>query len=168
MPQAKQSAQEDSKNVTQRFRSQYIFIGLLIILPLVLFFHWIFRGEVLFWGTSMYQFWTWHQLVKTITLSGQWPLWNPLLGNGTPLLANLQTAFFYPLNLLYFLIPVEHGLTLSVILHLMLAGVLMFVYARAIGLTRFAAAVSALTYMLSGYVIGRVQFVTRNQYPSQS
>jgi hypothetical protein len=56
--------------------------------------------------------------------------------------------------------PVEHGLTFSMVLHLMLAGVLMFFYARRIGLTPFAATLSALTYMFSGYIIGRTQFMT--------
>ena len=133
---------------------------IIIILPFVLFWRWVVRGEVLYWGTLLFQFWPWHQLVKTSLLAGEWPLWNSLLGNGTPLLANLQSAVFYPLNLLYLLIPVEHGLTLSIILHLALAGVLMYLYAQQIGLNPFAATLSALTYMFSGYLIGRTQFVS--------
>ncbi len=132
----------------------------IFVLPFLLFWRWLFRGEVLFWGTSLFQFWPWHSLSKTIALSGEWPLWNPLLGNGTPLLANLQTAFFYPPNLLYFLMPVEHGLTLSVILHLSLAGLLMYGYGRTINLSPFGAAIAALSYMFSGYITGRAQFVT--------
>jgi hypothetical protein len=57
-----------------------------------------------------------------MVLAGEWPLWNPLLGNGTPLLANLQTAAFYPPNLIYLVLPVAHALTLSVSFHLLLAG----------------------------------------------
>jgi hypothetical protein len=135
-------------------------MSLVVILPLLLFWRWVFKGEVLFWGTLLFQFWPWHHLAKTIAMAGEWPLWNPLLGNGTPLLANLQTAFFYPPNVLYFFLPVEHGLTLSIILHLILAGVFMYFYTRHIGLSPFAAALSALTYMFSGYLIGRTQFVT--------
>ncbi|MBN1218200.1 MAG: YfhO family protein [Anaerolineae bacterium] len=142
------------------FKGQQLFIGLIIFLPFVLFWRWGFTGEVLFWGTPLYQFWPWHQLVKTSVLTAEWPLWNPLLGNGTPLLANLQTAVFYPPNLLYLFLPVEHGLTLSVVLHLILAELLMYIYARYIDLSPFAATVSALTYMFSGYLIGRTQFVT--------
>jgi hypothetical protein len=93
-------------------------------------------------------------------MAGEWPLWNPLLGNGAPLLANLQTGFFYPPNVLYFFLPVEHGLTLSIILHLILAGLFMYFYTRHTGLSPFAATLSALTYMFSGYLIGRTHFVT--------
>jgi hypothetical protein len=117
-------------------------------------------GEVLYWGTLLFQFWPWRQLVKMQILGGEWPLWNPLLGNGTPLLANLQSAVFYPPNLLYLLLPVEQGLTLSVVLHLMLAGMFMYAYARQLELSPFAALLSALTFMFSGYLIGRTQFVS--------
>ncbi len=138
--------------------SPYLLV--VIILPFALFWRWLLQGEVLYWGTLLFQFWPWHQLVKTSLLAGEWPLWNPLLGNGSPLLANLQSAVFYPPNLLYLVMPVEHGLTFSVLFHLLLAGLFMVLYTQQLGLTPFAAAVSALTYMCSGYLIGRTQFVT--------
>ncbi len=140
--------------------SNLIFVGFITLVPFVLFWQWLIKGRVLYWGTLLLQFWPWHQLVKTSLLHGQWPLWNPLLGNGTPLLANLQSAVFYPPNLLYLIVPVEHGLTLSILLHLVLAGLLMYVYTRHLGFLPFAATVSALAYMLSGYIIGRNQFVS--------
>ncbi|MBE7471052.1 MAG: YfhO family protein [Anaerolineales bacterium] len=139
--------------------SAKVCLAFILILPLVLFWRWLLRGEVLFWGTTMLQFWPWHHLTKMSLLAGEWPLWNPLLGNGAPLLANLQSGVFYPPNLLYLLLPVEHGLTVSVMLHLALAGLFMYLYMRHLGLLPFAAALSALTYMFSGYIVGRTQFV---------
>lgn len=138
-------------------RSSHLLV--IVIAPLVLFWRWVIKGEVLFWGTTLFQFWPWHSLVKSSLLAGEWPLWNPLLGNGTPLLANLQSAVFYPPNLIYLILPIEHGLTLSVILHLALAGLFMYLYGRTIGLDSFAALISALAYLLSGYLVGRTQFV---------
>lgn len=134
-------------------------LGLITLLPLLLFWRWVFQGQALYWGTLLLQFYPWHQLVKTSIQRGHWPLWNPLLGNGTPLLANMQSAVFYPPNLLYLIMPVAHGLTLSVVTHLILAGGFMYLYAQRLGLTPFAATISALAYMFSGYIIGRTQFV---------
>jgi len=136
------------------------YLILICLLPFALLWRWIFRGEVLYWGTLIFQFWPWRSLVKTALLNGEWPLWNPLLGNGTPLLANLQSAVFYPPNWLYFLLPVEHGLTLSTVLHLALAGVGAYWYGRRLTLRPFAATVSGVAFMLSGYIVGRVQFVS--------
>lgn len=144
-----------------RPRQGWRYILLIVALPLLLFWRWVWQGEVLYWGTILFQFWPWHQLVKASLLNARWPLWNPLLGNGTPLLANLQSAVFYPPNLLPLLLPVEHGLTASIVLHLMLAGLFMYVYTRrGLGLNPFAAAVAALTFMFSGYLVGRTQFIT--------
>jgi hypothetical protein len=139
--------------------SNFFLPGLIIILPFVLFWRWLFKGEVLFWGTLLLQFWPWRYLVKMDLLNGQWPLWNPWLGNGAPLLANMQSAVFYPPNLIALLLPIEHALTLSVIIHLPLAGLFMYLYTRRLGLAPFAATVSALSYMFSGYIIGRTQFI---------
>jgi hypothetical protein len=141
-------------------RAAWPFVALIFVLPFILLWRWTLRGETLFWGTPLFQFWPWHHLAKRSLLAGAWPLWNPLLGNGTPLLANLQSAVFYPPNLLYLLLPVEHAFTLSVLLHLSLAGLLMYAYGRQIGLLPFAATLAALSYMLGGYIIGRTQFVT--------
>ncbi len=140
--------------------TKLLFISLIIMLPLILFWRWVLKGEVLYWGTLSFQFWPWHQLVKSSLLNGDWPLWNPLLGYGTPLLANLQSAVFYPFNLIYLFMPVEHALTLSVIIHLLLAGLFMYGYARQLGLLPFAASVSAISYMFSGYFVGRTQFIS--------
>lgn len=135
------------------------YLILLLIAPLLLLWRWVIAGEVLYWGTLLTQFWPWHTLVKASLLRGEWPLWNPWLGNGTPLLANLQSAVFYPPNLVALLLPVEQFLTFSVVLHLALAGILMYAYTRYLGLEPAAAAVSGLSYALGGVIVGRTQFV---------
>jgi hypothetical protein len=142
---------------TRLHQTKYVVI--LVLTPLLLFWRWVVLGEVLYWGTILLQFWPWRWLVNNSLTAGEWPLWNPLLGNGTPLLANHQSAVFYPLNWLNLLLPVEHGLTLSVVLHLMIAGLTMYFYGRYLGLSPFPASIAALSYMYSGYIIGRTQFV---------
>ncbi|GAB4445383.1 MAG: hypothetical protein Kow0031_27920 [Anaerolineae bacterium] len=147
------------QQIPRLFNKPILWPLLLLVAPFLLFWRWLVFGEVLYWGTLLLQFWPWRQLVKSSLLAGDWPLWNPLLGNGAPLLANQQSAVFYPPNLLYLLLPVEQALTLSVVVHLALAGGLMYAFARQLGLPPFAAAISALSYMFSGYLVGRTQFV---------
>src|SRR5262245_61641866 len=129
---------------TKKTSDHTAWLAVIILAPFILFWRWLFKGEVLFWGTPMLQFWPWRHLVKEALLQGEWPLWNPLVGNGAPLLANLQSAAFYPPNLIYLFLPVEHALTLSVILHLILAGLLMYAFARQLHLAPFPATISAL------------------------
>jgi hypothetical protein len=135
-------------------------ILLLIILPLSIYWSLIFAGRVLYWGLPLYQFYPWHTLVVEAVRSGQLPLWTDLLGNGAPLLANHQSAVFYPLNLIYFVMPVEQAMGYSVVLHLILAGLFAYAWGQAIGLTRFGATVIGLSFGLSGFFVSRTQFIT--------
>ena len=97
--------------------------GVLIALPLILYAPFLFGGKVLAWGVYMLQFYPWRQLAVEQIRAGHWPLWNPYLGAGTPLAANLQTATFYPLNILFLLMPVERAFGWELALHVALAGV---------------------------------------------
>jgi len=136
-------------------------IAVIFILPLVVLFGRILLGgQVLFWGTPLLQFYPWRILALAALRAGQVPLWNPYLGNGAPLAANLQSAIFYPPNWLYFLGPVEWLMGIIAVLHVLWAGLGMFAFVRALGLRLFAAAVSGLSFMLSGYLIARLGFLS--------
>jgi len=142
-------------------RSQpWIPISVIVILPLVLFWPLVFGGKVLYWGTPLLQFYPWRKLAVDIIRSGHVPLWNHYLGNGTPLAANLQSAVFYPLNLIYLVVPVERAMGYSVVLHVILAGLFMYLYGRTIRLSGFASLVAALSYMFSGFLVSRLGFLS--------
>ena len=131
-----------------------------MVVPLLLVWRLIFAGEVLYWGVPLTQFYPWHVLINRALAAGRWPLWTDLLGNGAPLLANLQTAFFYPPNLLFRLLPVERALGYSVVLHVIGAGLAAAYWGRTLGLSGLGRTVIALSYALGGYVVGRTQFIT--------
>ncbi|MGQ9584207.1 MAG: YfhO family protein [Anaerolineae bacterium] len=134
--------------------------ALLAFLPLVWLWKLAFAGQVLYWGVPLQQFYAWRHLVVQGWLAGVPPLWNPWLGGGTPLLANHQSTPLYPLNLLFFFFPIEQALGYSVLLHLSLAGVGMYVYGRQLRLSREASVLGALAFAFGGYVVARVNFLT--------
>ena len=79
------------------------------------------------------------------------PLWNPYQFCGTPFVANSQSAVFYPLNLLFVLMPVQAAFGASAWLHLVLTGWLMYGFLRSptFGLGRSAATLGAVAWQLS-------------------
>ena len=84
-------------------KSESLIIYLPIVLaPVILFSPVWLSGNVLFWGTPFLQFMPWRELGWSMIQKGQLPLWNPYLGMGAPLAANLQSAFYYPPNWLLF------------------------------------------------------------------
>jgi hypothetical protein len=135
-------------------------IILLIVLPVLIYWPLTFAGRVLYWGLPLYQFYPWHSLVAEAIRSGHLPLWTDLLGNGAPLLANHQSAVFYPFNLIYLALPVEQAMGYSVVLHLVMAGLFAYAWGRTIQLSRFGASVTGLTFMLSAFFVSRTQFIT--------
>jgi hypothetical protein len=115
-------------------------------------------GRVWYWGVPLLQFYPWQRLAAEHYHAGQLPLWNPLLGSGAPLAANLQTGAFYPLNFLYLLLPTEYAMGYTAILHVILAGLFMYAYLRALKLSPLAALIGALAFELNGFLIARAGF----------
>jgi hypothetical protein len=126
--------------------------------PLVLFWEVVLAGRVLFWGVPLMQFGPWYGAAADALRAGELPLWNPLVGNGAPLLANYQSALCYPPNWLHFLLAPAHAMSWLMVLHVLWAGLGMWFYARQIGLRTWPRLVSALSFMLSGYLVSRLGF----------
>jgi hypothetical protein len=129
---------------------------LLLVCPLCLLWRPLFAGQAFFWGTPLLQFVPWQRMAAEMWRGGHLPLWNPLVGCGAPLAANYQTAAFYPLNVLYLLIPAEVALSWTTALHLVLAGWGMYRWGRAFGLDWFSALLGALALQGSGFLVARV------------
>ncbi len=132
----------------------------LAALPILFFWRLSFLGEALYWGTPLLQFYPWRSFAVQEYLSGQIPLWNPHVGLGAPLAANLQSAVFYPLNLVYLLIHIERAMTVTVVGHIALAGLFCYGFARLLGFSKAGAFVTGLTFMFSGYVVARAGFLS--------
>ncbi len=128
----------------------------LVAIPVTLtLFSPLLRGEVLFWGLPSMQFVPWQQLVGGAIRAGQLPTWNPYSGAGAPLLANYQSAIFYPPNWLHVLLPAHLAIGIIGIAHLLWAAWGMWQLMGELGVPTFGRSVSALAYPFSGYIIAR-------------
>ncbi|MBI5090825.1 MAG: YfhO family protein [Candidatus Hydrogenedentes bacterium] len=90
-------------------------------------------------------------LTKEAIANGEWPLWNMYELAGMPLLANCQTAAFYPPRLLHAFLDVEVATTLYIILKLLLCGMTAFGCARALRLSMPASRFFSVAWMLASY-----------------
>ncbi len=133
---------------------------LILLVALAALLHRLLLGEVIFWGLPLLQFYPWRSAAFTALREGRLPLWNPLLGNGAPLLANYQSAVFYPPNWLYLIIPTEYAMGLVGALHLLWAALGMMAYLRRLGVDRLGQGVGAISFALSGYLVARFGFLT--------
>ncbi len=75
---------------------------------------------------------TYHFAAQSLK-SGTIPLWNPYLWGGAPFAADIQAGFFYPVNLIYFLLAPAvtfRGVMLLAVFHVWLAGAGMVLFLR--------------------------------------
>lgn len=130
---------------------------LLLLLPFTFFIEATLAKKV---------FWVWditliHYPLRVFTVDtikqGHLPLWNPYVFCGYPHLAGGQMGMFYPLNLFFLLpIPSYYALTLFILTHFGLAGVFMYSLVRWLVGSRIGAFLSALAFMLGGFLVARV------------
>ncbi|HKA06435.1 MAG TPA: hypothetical protein VKD71_04205, partial [Gemmataceae bacterium] len=91
-------------------------------------------------------------LVRSLRETGELPLWNPEQFAGSPFVHDIQVGLFYPPHLpLYFISEPAVGPYLSWLVfgHVVLAGWLMYAYARHAGLGELPAFVAGCGYMLA-------------------
>lgn len=81
---------------------------------------------------------------------GNLPLWNPHLFSGFPFFAGFQSALLYPLNSIFLFLPIETAINTSIVLHVFITGLFMYLWGSFRGLEPIAALLAALLLMLSG------------------
>ena len=106
------------------------------------------------------QQYVWRKLAVNQMKSGHLPLRNPYSFAGTRLLANLQSAVFYPLNILFFLMPFPIAWSVSVLLSTFLAAFFMYLYLANLSLSKMASFLGSLIFAFSGYAIAWLEWNT--------
>jgi len=100
----------------------------------------------------------WKSFLRRSLSEGVIPLWQPNQFAGTPFLAAGQHGALYPFSLLYYVLPLPRAYGWFTVSQLWLAGVLMFVFARGMRLSRAAGAVAGVAYQFSAFFIVSVVF----------
>lgn len=86
---------------------------------------------------------------QALLQEGSLPAWNPSMNGGAPALANPQSMYAFPFDLLVLILPLDRAVNLLVLLNALLAGITMYVFSRTSLRSRWAAVFCALAYMLS-------------------
>lgn len=138
-------------------------MGLLIVAALLA----AFFGPVL-WGGQVYyagdiaRIYHPQRIVLAQALAeGRPPWWSPEVGIGYPMLAVGEIGALYPLNWpLYLALSPERALTLSIVLHYVLAGLGLYWLGRTLGLTRTGALLGGVIYALGGFNIAHLTHIS--------
>ena len=138
-------------------RRDFLLLALLCLLPIISFSALLFSNQVLYRDDISWIHYPLSILKAQLLRSGQVFLWNPHVQFGFPQLADQDVLALYPLNL-FFLLPVKPSLALSLfaVAHFALAGMLSYLLARSLRISRGGALVTALVFAFGGYLMAQL------------
>lgn len=109
-------------------------------------------------GDMLYENYTWKLWRNRALAAGEAPLWNPNAFCGHPLFTTGQAAVFYPLDVVFLLMPLPYAYVVFAILHLWLAGLFQYAFLRGIGVGGFGAAAGGLLFAMCGFFATKMVF----------
>lgn len=95
----------------------------------------------------------WRKQVIDSIKNKKLPLWDATSFSGAPLLANIQSGAFYPLNILFFVFPFEMAWTILIISQPLLAGIFLFLFLRHKNLEVVSSLIGSVCFAFSGFSI---------------
>ena len=107
-------------------------------------------------GDGSTQFYPWREFGYTEWRAHGLPLWNPYVFLGMPFIATLQSAMFYPTNLLCLAMPAPIACNLSLLINLFLSMFFTYLLGRMLGVSRMGSSLAAMTYALAANHVFRV------------
>ncbi len=102
-------------------------------------------------GDQTREFLTFFQVAKESFYKMEFPLWNPYIMTGTPLLANSQSALLFPLNWPFYLLPLFFGFTVSALLKMFIASMGTYAFSRKLSFSHLSGIVSGTIYTFSTF-----------------
>src|SRR5439155_8136383 len=94
-----------------------------------------------------------HKVMIESYARGEFPLWNPYLYLGQPMLANPNYMAFYPTNLFHLVPPFNYAFKLHFIVHPILGGLGLYFLQRRLGIAALASFGGSLVYQFCGPVL---------------
>ena len=95
----------------------------------------------------------WRKVIIDAWKQGKVPVWDATTFSGNNIGGNIQSAAYYPLNILFLLMPFEAAWTLLIILTPIIGGIGLYWYMRKIGVGSIGAAFAAISFGYCGFSV---------------
>lgn len=142
-------------------------LSLIVLFTVIFFYDWAFTDRILGRGDAFNYFYPYWDVRNGAFRAGQLPLWSPDIFGGVPLLANPQLGTFYPLNWLFTFLRAPEAIRYSVLIHIFLASlgvyVLFYRLSQARGGFSGHALIAALVYGFGGHLGAHVEQINQLQ-----
>jgi hypothetical protein len=106
------------------------------------------------------QYYPWRTYAAATIRDGEIPLWNPYMFCGAPFVGNGQSAVFYPVNALFYLMWPPRAFGYAAATNLFLAGLFTFLFLRSMEQRRWASLLGAIVFSYCGFMVVWLEFPT--------
>jgi len=128
--------------------------GIFVLVTVILFGEFIFSDRMLYGGDTLALGYMARAFFAEQLAAGHFPLWNPRLLGGIPFIEALSAGdSIYPTSLLYYIMEPYRALGWKLVLHVLAGGFFMYGWARGLGLTRPAATLGGLAWLMAPVVV---------------
>jgi len=104
------------------------------------------------------EIYVWKKLIYESYQSRSWPLWNPNMYSGYPLLANFQSAALSVFNLFFIIFGLVDGWSIYLIVGVFLSAFTMYWLLRTLKYSQWASLIGAISYAFSSYSLAWLEF----------
>lgn len=110
--------------------------------------HWLSGIDFIAFYLGMKKF-----LYDEIWIHHSIPFWNPYIFGGMPFWAHFESTIFYPLGFLFWFLSPEKAYGCTMFVHLVLAGIFMYMLSRSFGFDMAGSFVAGAVFMCNGFVM---------------
>lgn len=132
----------------------FLAICFLAFLDLLFFRHFLLTDKMIYGGDIVGLNFPVEQFITDAFKSGQVPLWNPYAAAGYPFLPFSPT--FYPLNIIFRILPTYLAFNYTYVLHFLVAGISMYFLLKYFKVSRFGSLAAAVVFMFNGFFTARI------------
>jgi hypothetical protein len=158
--QARQGTIDQTCTMKQRLE---IFAFLYLTISVLLLFFPLLWGDSPFFRDIQLLFMPMKHFLAKCWNQGQLPLWNSRLFCGAPFLADIQSGVFYPLSIIFYLLPMPYAFNVLVISHYILASCFVYALLRHWKCSIPAASLAALCFTMGGYLVSTANVLNNLQ-----
>ena len=102
----------------------------------------------------------WRNLSINSLRNLEMPSWNLYSFAGTPNIANFQSAVFYPLNILFLILPFHLSWSILILLQPLLAGIFMYYYLKNLKLDSISSFFGGIVFAFGGFFTSWLEWGT--------
>jgi hypothetical protein len=144
-------------------KKEKIYQVVLLLMPLVVFLPQYISGNVIGWLDLTYYFLPFRIMTADCIQHGIMPFWNPFIYCGNPLMANMQSAVFYPLNIFYHVLPPVFAVKITTYLIFAVMALFTFAFIRLYKVSENGSFLGAFIFAFGFYsVVKAVEFAEIN------